>query len=326
MQKIHIAARHAGAIGQAFLFGIADSGGPAKRGARDDGAAADIARDERPALEASRSIAIAQSQLIPQKGDGRRGGFDDQRNVKRESDTAAAMLREDGLDQWWPDPSLLPPQLPAGASMAELLHAVPVHGTAWLAFANAGVTEMLMNCALRDPRASASLLGWLSRYTTTNCSACCVHAVFPRTPQRRALPRSTRGTPFLFHRMGFLKARTIREVLLTGRHVLVSDSDVVRLRDPTAELLALANAGANIAPSTDCINVENDRDKTLQGTVVLSMATRSATRTVQYSTRASSSLPPLRQRLHSVRRGRIGRSICRLHNGGRMTVASSTSF
>lgn len=78
-----------------------------------------------------------------------------------------------------------------------------------------------------------------------------------------ALPQiHFRGTPFLFHRMGFLKALTIREVLLTGRHVLVSDSDVVWLRDPTAELLALAAAGANLAPSTDCIHVEADNDKT----------------------------------------------------------------
>lgn len=55
------------------------------------------------------------------------------------------MLRQDGLDEWWPDPALLPPQQPAGASMAELLHAVPTNDTAWLAFGNAGATEMLMN-------------------------------------------------------------------------------------------------------------------------------------------------------------------------------------
>ena len=54
------------------------------------------------------------------------------------------------------------------------------------------------------------------------------------------LPRiHFRGTPFLFHRMGFLKALTIKEVLLTGRHVLVSDSDVVWLKDPSQEGHAL---------------------------------------------------------------------------------------
>lgn len=97
------------------------------------------------APEARRAVAMALTQLIPEKGDGRRGGYDDQRNVKRESDTVRRMLRQDGLDEWWPDPALLPPQQPAGASMAELLHAVPTNDTAWLAFGNAGATEMLMN-------------------------------------------------------------------------------------------------------------------------------------------------------------------------------------
>lgn len=97
------------------------------------------------ATEARRAVATALTQLIPPKGDGRRGGFDDQRNVKRESDTIRRMLQQDGLAEWRPDPSLLPPQQPAGASMSELLRAVPVGGTAWLAFGNAGATEMLMN-------------------------------------------------------------------------------------------------------------------------------------------------------------------------------------
>ena len=35
--------------------------------------------------------------------------------------------------------------------------------------------------------------------------------------------------------MGYLKARLVAEVLRTGRHVLVSDSDVVWLKDPTQE-------------------------------------------------------------------------------------------
>ena len=58
-----------------------------------------------------------------------------------------------------------------------------------------------------------------------------------------------------------LQALTIREVLLTGRAVLVSDADVVWLSDPSDELLALAAAGADLAPSTDCIDVAADEDK-----------------------------------------------------------------
>ena len=59
-----------------------------------------------------------------------------------------------------------------------------------------------------------------------------------------------RGTPFLFHRMGFLKATAIRQVLETGRHVLVSDADVVWVRDPTAELEAGAQLGGRSCTST----------------------------------------------------------------------------
>lgn len=73
------------------------------------------------APEARKAVQQANMQLVPPKGDGRRGGYDDQRNVKRESDTVRRMLRADGLDEWRPDPALLPPQSPAGASMEELL-------------------------------------------------------------------------------------------------------------------------------------------------------------------------------------------------------------
>ena len=220
------------------------------------------AREAGQSSEARHAVATALTQLVPPKGDGRRGGYDDQRNVQRESDTVRRMLRQDGLAEWRPDAALLPRQLPAGASMAELLHAVPINGTAWLAFGNAGATEMLTNWishVLRLGLGSRFVIAAYDNELLTYLRALQV----PAYNYSGALPTMHfRGTPFLFHRMGFLKALTIREVLLTGRHVLVSDSDVVWLRDPTAELLALAAGGANLAPSTDCINVEADRDKT----------------------------------------------------------------
>ena len=212
--------------------------------------------------EAQRAIAMALAEPIPPKGDGRRGGFDHESNVRKESNTVRHMLAQDGLPEWRPDPALLPPQAPAGASMAQLLAKVPVGGIAWLAFGNSGVTEMLMN--------------WvhyvlLLRQGHAMVVACYDDELFERMRSLRipaynytgGLPNiHFRGTPFLFHRMGFLKAMTIKEVLLTGRHVLVSDSDVVWVADPSAELEALAAAGASIAPSTDCIDAEADADKT----------------------------------------------------------------
>ena len=95
--------------------------------------------------EARRAIALALAEPVPEKGDGRRGGLDHQENMRRESDTVRRLLAEDGLPRWRPDPTLLPPQAPAGASMGELLRLVPAGGIAWLAFGNSGVTEMLMN-------------------------------------------------------------------------------------------------------------------------------------------------------------------------------------
>ena len=95
--------------------------------------------------EARRAISLAIAEPIPARGDGRRGGLDHEENMRRESDTVRRLLAEDGLPQWRPDPALLPPQAPAGASMGELLQSVPAGGIAWLAFGNSGVTEMLMN-------------------------------------------------------------------------------------------------------------------------------------------------------------------------------------
>ena len=206
-------------------------------------------------------IAGAQAQGMPPPGDARRGGFDNSVNVKKESDTVRRMLQEDGLASWRPDPSLLPPQACAAASMGDLLREVPVNGTAWLAFGNSGATEMLMNWA-----------HWVLTLGFGNAMVVAAYddSLFSRLRSLQipaynlsgALPEMHfRGTPFLFHRMGYLKAMTIMEVLISGRHVLTSDADVVWLRDPIAELERLAASGASLAASTDCINVADDRDK-----------------------------------------------------------------
>ena len=225
--------------------------------------AAALPRFEDQAPEARRAVEIALSQPIPAKGDGRRGGYDDQRNVKRESDTVRRMLREEGLHEWSHDPQCFPPQQRPGASMAELLRNVPAaHGTAWLAFGNAGVTEMLLNWVFHVCKLGMGFRTVVAAYDA-ELFATLRERQIPAYNYTGALPHiHFRGTPFLFHRMGYLKAMTIREVLLTGRHVLVSDSDVAWLRDPTAELDALALAGASLAPATDCINVAADKDKT----------------------------------------------------------------
>ena len=97
--------------------------------------------------QARTAVAEALLQPTPPPGDGRRGGLDHWQNMQKESETVVRMLAEDGLPEWRPDASLLPPQKPPDATMGELLAAVPAGGTALLAFGNAGGASMLKNWA-----------------------------------------------------------------------------------------------------------------------------------------------------------------------------------
>ena len=127
------------------------------------------------------------------------------------------ILAEDGLPQWRPDPAKLPPQAPVGASMSELLKEVPPGGIAWLAFGNSGVTEMLMNWVHWVVELGKTRAMVVAAYDEGLLHALRAMRV-PAYNYSGGLPRiHFRGTPFLFHRMGFLKAMTIKEVLLTGR-------------------------------------------------------------------------------------------------------------
>lgn len=63
-----------------------------------------------------------------------------------------------------------------------------------------------------------------------------------------------------FRRMGALKGALVLRALRAGRHVLMSDVDVVWLRDPTAELRAFA-AHADVMSATDCLSITGDERK-----------------------------------------------------------------
>lgn len=150
--------------------------------------------------------------------------------AERESDNVRRLLQADGMPSWQPDCARLPPQLPANASMDLLLQHVPLGGHAWLGFGNSGVTEMLFN--------------WVHHLVDLGVGWQMVVAAFDepllRELRRRRIPAYNysgalpathfRHAPYLFHRMGFLKAELITHVLRTGRHALVSDSDVVWVR------------------------------------------------------------------------------------------------
>ena len=58
------------------------------------------------------------------------------------------------------------------------------------------------------------------------------------------------------------QAELIVHVLETGRHALVSDSDVAWVRSPLPLLEELLAKGATMGSSTDCLDAASDADKT----------------------------------------------------------------
>jgi hypothetical protein len=182
--------------------------------------------------------------------------------ANKESDNVRALLQADGMRKWTPDPALLPPRRPANASMDQLLEHVPIGGHAWLAFGNAGVSEMLLNWAAHVLQLGAGWQMVIAAFDVPLLLSLHAHGL-PCYNYSGALPATHfRHAPYLFHRMGFLKAELIVHVLRTGRHALVSDSDVVWIADPRPLLDALHAKGTTLAASTDCLDVEADRDKT----------------------------------------------------------------
>ena len=182
--------------------------------------------------------------------------------AERESDNVRRLLQADGMPSWRPDLTKLPPQRPANASMDRLLEYVPVGGHAWLAFGNAGVTEMLMNWV---HHVIGLGMGWQFVVAAFDVPLLLeLHARrIPAYNYSGALPATHfRHAPHLFHRMGFLKAELIVHVLKTGRHALVSDSDVAWVRSPLPVLEELLSRGATIGASTDCLDAASDADKT----------------------------------------------------------------
>jgi hypothetical protein len=197
--------------------------------------------------QARRSVELAiEKQHPPPGGDELWGGHQaTTTQAEKESDNVRALLRADGMPEWRADSARLPPPRPANASIEHLLEHVAVGGTAWLAFGNSGVTEMLLNWAhhvirlgfgfqmvvaafdeplllelhrqARNRSASARTLPEPSSLHPPSAPSQCI----PAYNYSGALPsRHFRHAPHLFHRMGFLKAELIVHVLQTGAHLL----------------------------------------------------------------------------------------------------------
>ena len=74
--------------------------------------------------------------------------------------------------------------------------------------------------------------------------------------------RDLRSNVSAFRALGALKGELVLRVLAARRHVLLSDVDVIWLRDPRALLLDRALGAADVMVATDCLSPTDDDDKT----------------------------------------------------------------
>ena len=191
-------------------------------------------------------------------GDGRRGGLDHWQNMQ-ESETVVRMLAEDGLPEWRPDASLLPPQKPPDATMGELLAAVPAGGTALLAFGNAGGASMLKN--------------WAYHILKLGLGRAMVIAAFDDVLFRelRALQLPAYNYAARCHRSIFAARRSSstgwassrrRRSGRCSRRGTSSSPMPTWCGCATRRKLDEPAAGATLAASTDCLHAAADEDKT----------------------------------------------------------------
>mmetsp|Transcript_7493 Transcript_7493/g.12720 ORF Transcript_7493/g.12720 Transcript_7493/m.12720 type:complete len:806 (+) Transcript_7493:15-2432(+) len=209
--------------------------------------------------EARETILRARQQRQPRVGSELHGNAGSP-TALRESATVRRLLQLDGIAQWRPSYT---PSMSVGIDMPldQILVRVPKGEMAWLAFGSAGVQEMLFNWAHHVLALGFGDSMLIAAFDTTILKAL-IEKQLPAYNYSGALPEvHFRHAPYLFHRMGFLKAELISQVINTGRQVLVSDSDVVWRLDPTPHILKIQDAGASIAVSTDCLDVAADRDK-----------------------------------------------------------------
>ena len=74
--------------------------------------------------------------------------------------------------------------------------------------------------------------------------------------------RDLRSNVSAFRALGALKGELVLRVLAARRHVLLSDVDVIWLRDPRALLLDRSLGAADVMVATDCLSPTDDDDKT----------------------------------------------------------------
>ena len=217
-------------------------------------------------LEAHELVQRALVRSDPPEGSPLKGNAFSEQAIK-ESNNVRKLLRIDWDEDWHGSKvaqsvNKPKPRTSKGYEDCETLLAdVPVGGTAWVGFGSAGVVEMLINWAhhvIELGMGRSMLIGAFDRTAVVELQ----RRGLPTYNLSGALPEAHfRHAPYLFHRMGFLKAELILKVIDTGRSVLVSDSDVVWKMSPLPHLQRLRTLGAAVAASTDCLDVASDEGR-----------------------------------------------------------------
>ena len=108
--------------------------------------------------------------------------------------------------------------------------------------------------------------------------------------------RDLRSNVSAFRALGALKGELVLRVLAARRHVLLSDVDVIWLRDPRA-LLDRALGAADVMVATGCLSPTDDDDERRGPRAPTAVPTAQRTSATPPSTPAcSSSAPPRRRR------------------------------
>ena len=141
-------------------------------------------------------------------------------------------------------------------SLDTVLQDVPVGGLVWLSFANSAVSQIAVNWAKH-----VANVGMIRSATIAALDRTLLELLLrERVPCFRhfeeGMESDVRSSRTGFRKLGVIKAELVLRVLAEWRHVLVSDVDVLWLRDPS-ELLRNRRL-ADVMVSTDCLSVKAD--------------------------------------------------------------------
>jgi len=141
----------------------------------------------------------------------------------------------------------------------ELLAAVPEGAAVWLSLSNSAFRDLAVNWAAHVYRLGKERSAAIAALDRNFVAALvaerlpCLELVHPLLERPAA---NLRSNVTGFRRFGAMKASLVLSFITRGRDVLLSDVDVVWIRDPEAVLRPLMEA--DVMSSTDCTSITAD--------------------------------------------------------------------